>query len=174
MRLNSDHDKIFRSDYRTLDELIHAFIKTGFDVFSEDIVFEKQENNQVEQATTGNPTVEKYLEGKNPELVAIYQTLFSAVKEKIPNAYDSSVGSYQYASWRSNDIKKASFADVSIKRDGILIQCEPPTSDELKSVGEPIEIDNHHNHYFKISFTAEKMNLIVEAIVDSYNQLKLQ
>ncbi len=169
-----DHEKIFRPDYRTLDELIHAFTKIGFDVFSDEIVFEKQENGQERQATTETPTADKYLEKKNPELVAIYQTLFSAVKEKIPNAYDSSVGSLQYASWRASDIKKASFADVSIKKDGISLQCEQPTSEELRSIGEPIAIDNHHNHYFKINFDAEKMDLIVEAIVDSYNQLKVQ
>lgn len=169
-----DHDKVFRPDYRTLDELIHAFIQNGFDVFNDDIVFEKQETDQEEQTAIGTYSVEKYLEGKNPELVAIYQMLFSAVKERIPNAYDSSVGSYSYASWRANDIKKASFADVTIKRDGISIQCEQPTSDELKVVGESFAIDNHHNHYFKINFDAEKMDLIVEAIVDSYNQLKVQ
>ena len=35
-----DHDKVFKSDYRTLDELVIAFEKLGFAVFSDDIVFD--------------------------------------------------------------------------------------------------------------------------------------
>ena len=35
-----DRDKVFKAEYRTLDEVISAFDLVGFDVFSSDIVFD--------------------------------------------------------------------------------------------------------------------------------------
>lgn len=106
--------------------------------------------------------------------MAAYRTLFEAVTARIPNAYEASVGSLTYAAWKSNDIRKASFADIVIQRNRIVISCEVPASEAAKAVGEQIPIDNHHNHYFRIVFDAAKTEQIVEAIVDSYNQLKVQ
>lgn len=169
-----DHDKVFKTEYRTLDELIAGFIRVGFAVFNDNITFENIADGTDEIVETDNPTVEQYLEGKNPELVTTYHTLFDAVVARIPNAYDSSVGSLTYAAWKANDIRKASFADIIIQRNKIVISCEIPTSEELRVVGEQIPVDNHHNHYFKIVFDAEQAEQIVDAIVDSYNQLKVQ
>lgn len=169
-----DHDKVFKTEYRTLDELIAGFIRVGFAVFHDNITFENIADGTDEIVETDNPTVERYLEGKNPELVTTYHTLFDAVVARIPNAYDSSVGSLTYAAWKANDIRKASFADIIIQRNKIVISCEIPTSEELRVVGEQIPVDNHHNHYFKIVFDAEQAEQIMDAIVDSYNQLKVQ
>lgn len=169
-----DHDKVFKAEYRTLDELIAGFVRVGFAVFSDDIVFETIAEETDDIVETDNPTAEQYLEGKNPELVAAYRTLFEAVTARIPNAYDASVGSLTYAAWKANDIRKASFADIVIQRNRIVISCEVPASEATRSVGEQIPVDNHHNHYFRIIFDAAQTEQIVEAIVDSYNQLKVQ
>lgn len=169
-----DHDKVFKAEYRTLDELIVGFVRVGFAVFSDDIVFETIAEETDDIVETDNPTAEQYLEGKNPELVAAYRTLFEAVTARIPNAYDASVGSLTYAAWQANDIRKASFADIVIQRNRIVISCEVPESETARAVGEQIPVDNHHNHYFRIIFDAVQIEQIVEAIVDSYNQLKVQ
>lgn len=169
-----DHDKVFKAEYRTLDELIVGFVRVGFAVFSDDIVFETIAEETDDIVETDNPTAEQYLEGKNPELVAAYRTLFEAVTARIPNAYDASVGSLTYAAWKANDIRKASFADIVIQRNRIVILCEVPASEAARAVGEQIPVDNHHNHYFRIIFDAVQIEQIVEAIVDSYNQLKVQ
>ena len=169
-----DHDKVFKAEYRTLDELIAGFVRVGFAVFSDDIVFETIAEETDDIVETDNPTAEQYLEGKNPELVAAYRTLFEAVTARIPNAYDASVGSLTYAAWKANDIRKASFADIVIQRNRIVISCEVPASEATRAVGEQIPVDNHHNHYFRIIFDAVQTEQIVEAIVDSYNQLKVQ
>lgn len=169
-----DHDKVFKTEYRTLDELTDGFIRVGFAVFNDDIIFETIAEETDEIVETDNPTAEQYLEGKKTELVDAYRTLFSAVTARVPNAFDSSVGSLTYAAWKANDIRKASFADVIIQRNRIVISCEIPTNDGLRAVGEQIPVDNHHNHYFKIIFDAAQTEQIVEAIVDSYNQLKVQ
>lgn len=170
-----DHDKVFKSEYRTLDELISGFVREGFSVFSDEVIFETIAEETDDIIETDNPTVEQYLENKNPEMVEIYHTLFNAVVARIANSYDSSVGSLMYAAWKANDIRKASFADVVIRHNRIVIWCEVPTNEELCTVGEQIPVDHHHNHYFKIicGDTAQ-MDQIVEAIVDSYNQLKVQ
>lgn len=44
-----DHDKVFKAEYRTLDELIAGFDRVGFDVFSNDIFFENitKENDDI-------------------------------------------------------------------------------------------------------------------------------
>lgn len=169
-----DHDKVFKAEYRTLDELITGFVRVGFAVFSDDIVFETIAEETDDTVETDNPTAEQYLEGKNPELVAAYRTLFEAVTARIPNAYDASVGSLTYAAWKANDIRKASFADIVIQRNRIVISCEVPVDEAARAVGEQIPVDNHHNHYFRIIFDAAQTEQIVEAIVDSYNQLKVQ
>ncbi len=169
-----DHDKVFKAEYRTLDELIAGFIRVGFAVFSDDIVFETIAEETDDIVETDNPTVEQYLEGKKPELVAAYRTLFEAVSARIPNAYDASVGSLTYAAWKANDIRKASFADVVIQRNRIVITCEVPTSETSRAVGEQIPVDYHHNHYFRIVFDGTQSDKIVDAIVDSYNQLRVQ
>ena len=169
-----DHDKVFKAEYRTLDELIAGFVRVGFAVFSDDIVFETIAEETDDIVETDNPTAEQYLEGKNPELVAAYRTLFEAVTARIPNAYDASVGSLTYAAWKANDIRKASFADIVIQRNRIVISCEVPASEATRAVGKQIPVDNHHNHYFRIIFDAAQTEQIVEAIVDSYNQLKVQ
>ena len=169
-----DHDKVFKAEYRTLDELIAGFVRVGFAVFSDDIVFETIAEATDDIVETDNPTAEQYLEGKNPELVAAYRTLFEAVTARIPNAYGASVGSLTYAAWKANDIRKASFADIVIQRNRIVISCEVPASEATRAVGEQIPVDNHHNHYFRIIFDAVQIERIVEAIVDSYNQLKVQ
>lgn len=119
-------------------------------------------------------TAAQYLEGKNPSLVENYRTLFAAVREKIPNAYDSTVGSLSYAAWKTNDIRTASFADVIIQRNQIVIWTEAPVTEQLSAIGEQMPVDKHHNHYYKITFKATQMNQIVSIIEEAYNQLKVQ
>lgn len=169
-----DHDKVFKAEYRTLDELIAGFLRVGFAVFSDDIVFETVAEEAGDIVETDNPPAEQYLEGKNPELVAAYRTLLEAVTARIPNAYDASVGSLTYAAWKANDIRKASFADIVIQRNRMVISCEMPASEAARAAGEQIPVDNHHNHYFRIIFDAAQTARIVDAIVESYNQLKVQ
>ena len=169
-----DREKVFKAEYRALDELIAAFIRIGFGVFNDDIAFETAVADQDVFVEIDNPTAAQYLEGKNPELIVKYRELFAAIMEKIPNAYESSVGSLTYASWKANDIRKSSFADVIIQRNKIVIWTETPSTEQLLTVGEQIPVDNHHNHYYKIVFDDTHMANIVAVVVESYNQLKAQ
>lgn len=170
-----NHDKIFKPEYRTLDELITAFIRDGFAVFNEEyITFETDVAEAEELIETDIPTLDQYLEGKNPVLVEAHNRLFEAVRARIPLAYGGSVGSLSYAAWKSNDTRKASFTDVRIQRDRMVLFTETPTEGELLALGTQLPIDNHRNHYFQVVFDENRFDQIVSIIVESYNQLKVQ
>ena len=91
-----------------------------------------------------------------------------------PLAYGGSVGSLSYAAWKSNDTRKASFTDVRIQRDRMVLFTETPTEGELLALGTQLPIDNHRNHYFQVVFDENRFDQIVSIIVESYNQLKVQ
>lgn len=168
-----DHDKVFKPQYRTLDELLSAFVNIGFAVFSDDISFDTINSSEDVLIESDNPTSEQYLEGKNPELVKMYHLLFKEVSVRIPSAFESSVGSLTYAAWKSNEIKKASFADVIIQQKKMLIYTEVPSENASLDVGEQLPIDNHHNHYYRITFDIDKLPQIVDIIEEAYKHLKI-
>lgn len=167
-----DHERVFRTDYRTLDELIDGFKVNGLDVFVDDVKFTGENVETSSSMVVKEIAVEKYLEGKKEHLVAYYNSLRNLVKEKVPNSREASTGSLQYAAWRADDIKKSSFADLQIQSDRILIYTETPKKQEQIDLGEIIPKDGHHNHYFKIIYSDELTNEIADIIIESYEQLK--
>ena len=53
------------------------------------------------------------------------------------------------------------------------IEIEKPTIESLLELGDEIEYNGSHDHYFKLSVTKDSdLNLVVSAIVNSYEQLK--
>ncbi len=167
-----DHERVFKPEYRTLDELIDGFKVNGLDVFVNEVKFSDDITESSSNSVVKDIEVEKYLEGKKDHLVAYYNHLRKLVKEKVPNSHESSTGSLQYAAWRADDIKKSSFADLQIQSDRMLIFTEIPQKQDYVELGEIIPKDGHHNHYFKIIYSDEKANEIVDIIIESYEQLK--
>lgn len=176
-----DHDKVFKTQYRTLDELIKGFKKNGFDVFNDNVKFPENNTSDADDDETFDYTldngsnevhIEQYLAGKNDHLVEYYKRLLEAVKKDVPDARDTSTGSLQYASWRAAGISKASFADIMILKDKIVIYTEQPAEDSLLSIGEVLPVNNHRNHYFKIVYSVDQTDIIASAIVESYVKLK--
>lgn len=167
-----DHERVFKSEYRTLDELIDGFKANGLDVFVDDVKFTGENVETSSSMAVKEIGVEKYLEGKKEYLVAYYNSLRNLVKEKVPNSREASTGSLQYAAWRADDIKKSSFADLQIQSDRMIIYTETPKKQEHIDLGEIIPKDGHHNHYFKLIYSDEVANEIVDIIIESYEQLK--
>ena len=168
-----DHEKVFKPEYHTLDELIDGFKAVGFDIFVDKDAFETDDFIESASNTdTKEVEIDKYLEGKNEQLLAFYNTLKDLVAKRLPDIRESSTKSLQYAAWRSDSINKSSFADIQIQSDRMLIYTEIPQNQEYASVGEEIPKDNHHNHYYKIIYNNDNINEIVEIIVESYEQLK--
>lgn len=164
-----DHEKIFKSEYHTLDELIDGFEDEGFDIFVDSDRFDYQLDLDIGGKSV---SIETYLEGKKDYLVKYYGVLRDYVKERIPDLQEASTQSLQYAAWRSDSISKASFADLIFRKDKLIISTEIPRKEELKGIGEIKPKDNHHNHYYEIIYDEMKLSEIVEVIVDSFEQLK--
>lgn len=157
-----NHEKIFKSEYHTLDALINGFKTVGFDIFVDEDAFR---SNGVE--------IDKYLEGKKEHLLVYYNTLRDIVKAKLPDIQETSTKSLQYAAWQSDNINKVSFADLMFQDDKLLIFTEIPKHQKYIDVGEEVPRDNHHNnHYYKIIYNDDNKNKIADIIVESYEQLK--
>lgn len=168
-----DHEKVFRAEYRTLDQLIDGFNDNGMDVFINEVDFSVETpNGMLTMEINGKETpIENYLAGKSSHLLTYYNALRDLVKDRVPDARESSTKSLQYAAWRSDNISKSSFADIQIQNDRMLIFTEIPSNAETV-IGEEIPKDGHHNHYYKIVYNENSVDDIVEIIVESYQQLK--
>ena len=168
-----DHEKVFKPEYHTLDELIDGFKDVGFDIFIDKGVFITDDFTELSSnVETKEVEISKYLEGKNEQLLAYYNTLRDLVMKRLPDIRESSTKSLQYAAWRSDNINKSSFADIQFQSDRLLIYTEIPRNPANATVGEEIQKDNHHNHYYKIIYNDANINEIVEIIIESYEQLK--
>lgn len=168
-----DHEKVFRQEYRTLDELIKGFKNEGMNVFNNDVDFsvETPYGEILVESTGSEAPIENYLVGKNSRLIAYYNALRDLVKSRVPNTRESSTKSLQYAAWRADNISKSSFADLYFQSNRILIRTEIPTTEDYLSFGKEIPKDGHKNHYFELVYDDNSVDQIVEIIVESYEQL---
>lgn len=168
-----DRDKVFKPEYRTLEELLKGFYIHKFGVFLSQLGFNDVTNiTNVGANLSGNLSEDEYLKNKNTELVELYGTIREMVKEHIPDLYTYTTNSKQYIGLGSNDNAKKSFAEFMIKRSYLAIEIEKPTDESILDIGEEIEYNGSHDHYFKIVVTKESdLDVIVTAIVDSYKQL---
>ena len=165
-----DRDKVFKPEYRTLEELLDGFYIHKFGVFVSSFGFS---DSVISNTSSGDLSEDEYLANKNGDLVKLYRTIRDMVQTQIPNLNTYTTGSKQYIGLGSEDTKKKSFAELALKRDSISIEIEKPTDAKLQSLGETIEYNNSHDHYFKLVVTKESdLALVVAAIVDSYQQLK--
>jgi hypothetical protein len=174
-----DHEKVFKTQYRTLDELIKGFKDTGFSVFADNVKFPESTEDDDEaidftlDSGSGEIQIERYLSGKKDHLIEYYKRLLDVVKKDVPDLRDATVGSLQYASWRAPGLSKVSFADIKIRKDRIVIFTEQPSGDGLQDIGEVLPVNNHRNHYFKIIYTGDRTDDVASAIVESYEKLKV-
>lgn len=174
-----DHEKVFKTQYRTLDELIKGFKDTGFSVFADNVKFPESTEDDDEaidftlDSGSGEIQIERYLSGKKDHLIEYYKRLLDVVKKDVPDLRDATVGSLQYASWRAPGLSKVSFADIKIRKDRIVIFTEQPSGDSLQDIGEVLPVNNHRNHYFKIIYTGDRTDDVASAIVESYEKLKV-
>jgi len=163
-------EDVFRSEYRTLEELIAGFKKVRFSIFNSNLGFPSMEESILEKKELKD---EDYLTEKPDWQIERYMTIKKTVSVHIEDFYTYTTGSKQYIGMGSNIIKKRSFADIVFQKEQILIYIEKPTSEELLSIGTEITYDRHHNHYFKVLVTRDTpITEVCSAIVNSYEQLK--
>ncbi len=166
-----DRDKIFKSEYRTLEELLRGFYAHKFDIFNTQLGFNDVVNESISSVNTLGE--EEYLQNKKPEQVNLYISLKDMIKERIPDLFTYTTNSKQYIGIGAKNITRKSFAEVILKSGYLSIEIEKPTIESLLELGDEIEYNGSHDHYFKLSVTKDSdLNLVVSAIVNSYEQLK--
>ena len=165
-----DHDKVFKPEYRTLEELLKGFYTHKFGIFASALGFD---TIAVSSAVAGELSENEYLDNKNSEMIELYRTIRDLVQQQVPDLRTYTTGSKQYIGMGAEDIKRKSFAEFSLKKDFITIELEKPTDASLQSVGEELQYTGNHDHYFRVIVTKESnAKLIAAAIFDSYKQLK--
>ena len=166
-----DRDKIFKSEYRTLEELLKGFYAHKFEIFNTQLGFNDVVNESISSVSTLGE--EEYLQNKKPEQVSLYISLRDMIKEKIPDMYTYTTNSKQYIGIGSKDNTRKTFAEVVLKSGYIAVEIEKPTIESLLGLGDEIDYNGSHDHYFKLTVTKDSdLNLVVSAIVNSYEQLK--
>lgn len=170
-----DRDKVFVSEYKTLEQLIIGFKSKFFDVFLKEFNFD---NSVYVEETTSNSVetdlpVDEYLFGKDPQIVELYNVLFDMVKEQIPSTSAYTVGSKTYIGFTCDNLTTRNFCDMKLLKDQIVISCHTPTDDTMKALGNVRSSLGHFNHMFEYKlFNQSKLDEAVELIVQSYEQLK--
>ena len=169
-----DHDKLFKPEYRTLEELLKGFYTYKFGIFVSQLGFNDVPALGDAAATmTGSLSEEEHLRNKNPELVELYATIREMVRQRVPNLQTYTPNSKAYIGLGSEDSKRKSFAEFVVKREYLSLEIEKPTNEDLQKLGMEIEYNGSHDHYFKIIVNEESdLDQVVAAIIDSYEQLK--
>ena len=170
-------DKVFKSEYKTLDDVIDGFIAHRFCVFTDTFSFANKDvvaPTENDEEEIGGLSVDTYLEGKDEQLIVLYNALYDAVNTKIDELNAYTVPSLNYIGFTAPRISKRNFCDVMFQRNRLVVLAETPSEEELLSVGEQLEYDGHKNHYFRFFINnATEIENAVKILVDSYNQLKI-
>ena len=166
-----DRERVFKSEYRTLDELLDGFYEVGLKVFCDDITFEMTTGS----SSNDNLTDENYLErfgSRFPECAELYKKLLNDLRMRIPSVKAYGVGSNGYVYWTADEVHKKGFVDLLFKKDGLHLTTETPTDPILINVGRQMDKDNHHKHYYEIVYNKSEHNQVLDVLVDAYNQMK--
>lgn len=176
-----NRDDVFKSEYRTLEELIDGFKTVKFDIFTDKLKFDNDVNivltDDFETDTAfqfNSLPASDYIEGKNDYLINLYNILIDMVKDNIEGLDTYTTASKRYIGLSCEGISKRNFTDVVFRKNSIVVSTEQPMDDVLVSKGRSLANDGHHNHYFEYEIANDQMlDEALAIIMDSYKQLKL-
>lgn len=163
----NDHDKLFKPEYRTLEELLKGFYAVKFDIFLSHLDF----NTTITTTATSTnvPTEAEYLENKNQSIVQMYTALRDNVLKGCTDLEVTSTASKGYLTFYAANHNGNSFANISISSNRIRVLIKEPTDESLRSLGQ--NISGNYNFHFDISVDdSSDLQLVADAIIDSYNQ----
>ena len=161
-----DHDKIFKPEYRTLEELLKGFYAVKFGIFLPHLGFD----NAVSVApATSHPSETEYLESKNQDMIQLYTTLRDNVLNACPDLEVGSTATKGYLIFYAASHGKKSFANLYIASNRIRVFTKEPNNASLRSLGQ--NITGNYNFHFEISVDdSSNLKLVADAIIDSYHQ----
>lgn len=154
-------DKVFKSEFKTLDDVIDGFIAHRFYVFTDTFGFANKEVVSNNNADTHDSSVDEYLAGKNPELVDIYSRFASLLLNQVEGLETGATNQYIKFSNGGRNI-----AEIHILTDAISIHTKQPSTTELQ-IGELVPDNYGWALNYKIHLTDENMETVCDAIINA-------
>lgn len=161
-----DREVVFEAEYKTLEDLLTAFEDYGFKVFNQSLAFEETLVDAAETTRYEGDTTE-YLSTKNPNFVAIYETLVELLESKIATAID------KYTT-RTNDhislrTQGKVLAEVHIQKAKIKVLTRVPNNPNYL-IGTKVPDTHNWTLNYSIDFSDDSnIETIANAIIDSQN-----
>lgn len=173
-----DRSKIFKTEYKTLEQLLKAFESDiRFGVFLDTLGFDNTTINDQQMANSSDDTeisVSDYLQDKNPQMVSLYEKLSSQISSDISDMYIGAVKNYIAFRIQPNRTKNNNFAEIHIKQSKITINIKEPDVEELK-IGRTLSPSYKWSLDYEISLEKEDdITLIKQAIINCYQNIKGQ
>lgn len=157
-------ERVFKTEYQTVEELIDGFKESYFDIFNENIFGNLDTDNENIQSIT----IEDYLANKSEKSKELY-TLFINEFNKLELPYSLETV-LDYISLKSEKGKKA--AEIHLLPDNVKMNIKEPI-DPANSIGAKL-LDNYGwSNYQVILQDTNQINSIVNAVLDSYNQVNV-
>jgi len=159
-----NREKIFKTEYSTLEKLIKGFKENGFDIFTDGLIFETTTvSDSVSSTATGN--IEQYLSNKEPELVTLYEQLANLLDKKVTGIEKYVTKSNSYIAFKANG---KVLAEVELQKKAIKINTKTPKNLELQ-IGKQVPDTYRWTLNYTISFAdSSKVETVANAIINSH------
>lgn len=163
--------EIFKPKFGTLEELILGFKRVKFDVFSDEVNFQKVRNSTEEIDNTTEPVseipIEQYLEGKSELSIQLYNELVSEIQSL---GVDYGLKAVKdYITLRASNGRVS--AELHLQKANIKLYIKEPLEDSNKIGRQLPESYGWTMNYEIILDEDSDISIIISAIMDSYNQV---
>ena len=175
-----DREKVFKNQYKSLEQLIDGFEENAFDIFVDSFEFDNSEinNDEVNNADTNDNdtdnaeiSVSDYYEGKNQQMVELCQNLITDLSETIDDMIIGARANYIALRLPGNNRPK-NVVEIHIKRDKISLHIKEPSNAEYR-IGELLPDNYRWSLNYRIDFVdSDNLNQIVEILQDSFANMR--
>lgn len=175
-----DREKVFKNQYKSLEQLIDGFEENAFDIFVDSFEFDNSEINtdEVNNADTDDNdtdnaeiSVSDYYEGKNQQMVELCQNLITDLSETIDDMIIGARANYIALRLPGNNRPK-NVVEIHIKRDKISLHIKEPSNAEYR-IGELLPDNYRWSLNYRIDFVdSDNLNQIVEILQDSFANMR--
>ncbi|MDO4362885.1 MAG: AAA family ATPase [Clostridia bacterium] len=173
-----DRDKVFKNEYKTLEQLIDGFETKAFDVFVDSFEFDNTlvSNEILEQDYTDNSneseiSIEDYYQGKSVQMTTLCKQVISDLKGNVEDMITGATANYIALKLPGNNRPK-NVVEIHIKKDKITFNIKEPSNPEHK-IGQLLP-DNYRwslNYQIDISDESE-LDKIVNVLQDSFANMR--
>ena len=163
-----NHDEVFKSEYKILEDLIKGFKDKRFDIFKiafDTAVAEDEVVPSAEDATEITP--DQYLEGKSSVSIEIYNKLIAVINTM---GIDYSLGAVRnYISLKAPSRQIA--AEIHLQRTNVKLLIKQPLQTQYQ-IGRLLPDTYRWSKNYEVIVEADTdMALVASAVVDSFNQV---